>query len=42
MSKDPQSSNNLSPFERFKAAVSKVMAVPKADLPKTPKKPRKK
>lgn len=30
------------PFDRFKAAVSKVIAVPKASLPAVPKKPRKK
>jgi hypothetical protein len=29
------------PFEKFKAAVSKVMSVPKSSLPKTPKKHKK-
>jgi len=30
------------PFDRFKAAVSKVMAVPKSSLPLQKKNPRKK
>ena len=35
-------STNQTPFERFKAAVAKVMSVPKSALPKSTKKSRKK
>ena len=33
---------NQTPFERFKAALARVVAVPKSSLPKTQKKTRKK
>jgi hypothetical protein len=31
----------MTPFDRFKEAVKKIVAVKKADLPTTPKKPAK-
>jgi hypothetical protein len=38
----PPAQTSQTPFERFTAALSKVVAVPKSALPKSPKKSRKK
>jgi len=38
----PTSKTSQTPFERFTQALSKVVAVPKSALPKSPKKSRKK
>jgi hypothetical protein len=43
-SKPSQNNKNAgqTPFDRFKAALSQIVAVPKSSLPKSTKKPKKK